>query len=237
MSERIVIGRRFNGPPQSAQGGYACGLVAGLVGGPAEVTLRRPPPLERPLAVRRLELGRVELRDGEDVVAEGVPSTVDLVVPEPIRPVDAEAAARGYPGFRAHAYPTCFACGPDRAVGDGLRIFPGPVAGQALMAAPWTPDPSWLDEDGCVRSEIVWAALDCPNGWATISLGDDVMERDVLLGRLAARIIRPMSGREPCVVMGWPITREKRKLSAGSAVFSADGELRAVARGLWIMRA
>ena len=39
-------------------------------------------------------------------------------------------------------------CGPDRAEGDGLRVFPGPVAGRGLWAAPWTPDPSVAGADG-----------------------------------------------------------------------------------------
>jgi hypothetical protein len=103
------------------------------------------------------------------------------------------------------------------------------------MAAPWTPDPSLLDEDDFVRSEIVWAALDCPNGWAATFLGDDAMERTILLGRLSARILHPTPGSERCVVMGWPIAREKRKLYAGSALFSERGDLRAVARGVWIV--
>jgi hypothetical protein len=54
------IERRYNGPAGSANGGYTCGLVARLVGGPcAEVTLRRPPPLGRPLRVGRKDGGRV----------------------------------------------------------------------------------------------------------------------------------------------------------------------------------
>ena len=32
MSEQVVIERRFNGPPESGNGGYVCGVVAGLVG-------------------------------------------------------------------------------------------------------------------------------------------------------------------------------------------------------------
>src|SRR5215213_4316915 len=49
----VVIERRFNGPPDSGHGGYSAGRAAALVDGPAEVTLRRPPPLETPLTVRR----------------------------------------------------------------------------------------------------------------------------------------------------------------------------------------
>ena len=49
--DEVVIARRFCGPPTSANGGYACGLVAGLLDGRARVTLRSPPPLDRPLQI------------------------------------------------------------------------------------------------------------------------------------------------------------------------------------------
>ena len=45
MTERrsITIPRRYRGPMHSANGGYAAGLLAREVDGPAEVTLRLPP--------------------------------------------------------------------------------------------------------------------------------------------------------------------------------------------------
>ena len=50
---RVLIPRRFNGPPASANGGYTCGLIARYVGGPAAVSLRSPPPLDTALALTR----------------------------------------------------------------------------------------------------------------------------------------------------------------------------------------
>ncbi|MGH2716864.1 MAG: hypothetical protein ACRDM7_23840, partial [Thermoleophilaceae bacterium] len=62
MPEPLTIPARFNGPPSSANGGYACGRVAELVGTEeVAVSLRLPPPLERPLEVVR-DGERVELR-------------------------------------------------------------------------------------------------------------------------------------------------------------------------------
>ena len=49
---RSLIPARFNGPPETAHGGYACAVAAQFLGWSAEVSLRRPPPLERPLEVR-----------------------------------------------------------------------------------------------------------------------------------------------------------------------------------------
>ena len=222
MTETITIPRRFNGPPESANGGYASGLVAGLLAGRAEVTLRSPPPLEKPLAVVRAD-EKVEVRDGETLVAVGVPAELELDVPEPVSLAEAESSRSRYAGFREHAYSTCFVCGPDRT--DGLGIYAGPVTGRKVVAAPWFPPP------GAVPPEVVWAALDCPSGWAV----DDFGREGVLLGRLAARILRPVEGGEPYVVLGWGTGGDGRKRYAGSAVFTAGGDLRAYARSTWIV--
>jgi hypothetical protein len=232
MSQQVIIDQRFHGPPESGHGGYVCGVVAGLVGGPAEVTLRRPPPLGRPLEVQRLEGGRVALRDGETVVVDGAPASVEIDVPEPVGFPDAEAASKSYLGFVQHAFPTCFGCGPQRAEGDGLRIFPGWIEGRNIVAAPWTPDSSLTDKDGAVRPEFVWAALDCPGAWALIR--DPSEGPPVVLGRLAAKLIAPVRGEERCVVIGWPLGEDGRKLYSGTALFSAEGELRAFARATWV---
>jgi hypothetical protein len=222
VRETITIPERFNGPPGSANGGYACGLVAALVDDDAEVTLRSPPPLATPLTVERAG-ARVAVRDGETLIAEAEPVLLELDVPSPVSLAEAEAARPRYAGFRHHAYATCFVCGPER--GDGLGIFAGPVEGSELVAAPWIPPA------GRVADEIVWAALDCPSGWAV----DEFSREGVLLGRLAARLVGSVVGGEPHVVVGWRIGEEGRKRYAGSAIFSADGELRAYARSTWLV--
>jgi len=232
MGEQAIIDQRFRGPPESGHGGYVCGVVAGLIGGPAEVTLRRPPPLGRPLEIQRLEGGRVALRDGETVIADGAPASVDIDVPEPVGFPDAEAASKSYLGFRQHAFPTCFGCGPQRAEGDGLRIFPGWIEGRNIVAAPWTPDASLTDEDGTVRLEFMWAALDDAGAWALIR--DPSEGPPVVLGRLAAKLLAPVRGGERCVIIGWPLGEEGRKLYAASALFSEGGQLRAFARATWV---
>src|SRR5262245_34104782 len=132
----VTIDPRFNGPPDSGHGGYVSGVVAGLLSGPARVRLHRPPPLGRRLTVRR-DGEEVALLDAEAVVASGTPSAVQVHVPSAVGFGDAEVASRAYPGFRDHVFPRCFACGPARAIGDGLRIFPGPVRGRDMVAAPW----------------------------------------------------------------------------------------------------
>lgn len=220
----MIVPRRYNGPPDSANGGYACGLVAALVGGVAEVTLRRPPPLERELETTvQLDGEAVEVYDGGTLIAEARRRELGLDVPPPVSVEDAEAASRRYSGFDHHAYPTCFTCGPQRD--DGLRIFAGPVEGRpGLVAAPWTPREP-------VAAEVVWAALDCPSGWAV----DDFQREGVLLGRMAARIVRLPRVAESHVVLGWRVDEDGRKRYAGSALLTRDGELLAVARSTWIV--
>lgn len=230
MPESLVIERRFRGPEGSGNGGYTCGLVASAAGfGVAEVTLRRPPPLDRRLVVVR-EDGRVSVRDGDALVAECVPTTVDVEPRGAVTLEEADRASEAYPGFRAHAFPTCFVCGPDRARGDGLRVFAGRTGHAEVAAAPWTPDESLADEDGVVRPEFVWAALDCPGA---IAVG--YPERgETVLGRFAVDVeSRPRVG-EPLVVVGWPLGEEGRKLYAGTALYDADGRLLARACATWI---
>jgi hypothetical protein len=47
------IDRRFCGPRGSGNGGYTAGRLGALIGDPAEITLRRPPPLETEMRVER----------------------------------------------------------------------------------------------------------------------------------------------------------------------------------------
>ena len=108
---------------------------------------------------------------------------------------------------------------------DGLRVYAGPVDGRpGLVASPWTPG-----ED--VGRELVWAALDCPSGWAV----DDFQREGVLLGRMAAEIDRLPTPGEPHVVVGWRVGEDGRKRYAGSALLTADGEVLARARSTWIV--
>ena len=146
--DEVVIARRFCGPPASANGGYACGLVAGLLDGRARVTLRSPPPLDRPLRVER-EARRASLWDDELLVAEGeLVGGASAAPPAPVGLEEACRAAERYEWRFDHPYPTCFVCGPGRAAGDGLRIFPGPVERAASCTrrrgapAPTSPGPT-----------------------------------------------------------------------------------------------
>jgi hypothetical protein len=230
-SERIMVRRRFRGPPESGHGGYTCGLIAALIDGPVEVTLRRPPPLDRELEVRCLDGGRVEVYDRETLIAEAAPATLEMPVPAPVSHDEAAAASEGYLGFQRHLFPSCFGCGPERAEGDGLRIFAGRVRGRDLVAAPWTPDGSLASGGGEIRPEFVWAALDDSGAWSLQSAQD---WQPIVLGRLAAVFLDRVRAGERCVVIGWPLGQEERKAYSGTALFGEDGSLRAYARATWV---
>ena len=156
MTDTLTIAARFNGPPGSANGGYTCGLVARRVDADAvEVTLRLPPPLERPLTAVH-DGARVELRDGDALVAEGQPSELLLEVPEPVELREIERAEEtGLARWTdRHPFPTCVVCGPERDEGDGLRVFPVELPGRnGLYGAHWRPDAALADDDGEVRQE------------------------------------------------------------------------------------
>lgn len=225
----LVIRTRFCGPPESGNGGYTCGLLAAGLQPPVEVTLRRPPPLDRELAVLRSPDG-LALMDGDATVAEARRVAFALEVPHcPGLGAATEAAAR-YHGLVEHAFPTCFVCGTGRAPGDGLRIFAGEVEGDGLVAAPWRPDSTLADGQGVVGSEFVWAAMDCPGAWAWLA----ELERPLVLGRLAAVIDAPVLAGRPHIVGGWRMGQDGRKHFSGTAIWAADGTVCARARSTWI---
>lgn len=221
MDEPIVIGRRFRGPLTSANGGYAAGVLAEHVAAPAvEVTLRLPPPLERPLRVRPSDAG-VLLLDGDAVVAEAQAEELAL---DPPRITRAEAGAGRLHHVRLgnEVFLECFSCGV-RPDGDGLAIHAGEVPGRnGVHATPW--------QAHDVSEPVVWAAIDCVGAYAVGAPG----RGDSVLGRMTARIERLPRDGEDCVVLGWPLGEEGRKLFAGTALLGADGEPCAVATQVWI---
>jgi hypothetical protein len=227
--ETVVIDRRFRGPPESGQGGYSCGLLARALTGAVEVRLRHPPPLERPLTLEPRDDDSLALCDGESMIAEARPTALELNVPSSVTIDDAQAAVAGYVGFTHHPFPMCFACGPHRGEGDGLRLFPGPIAGRDVVACPWRPGPDLADADGIVRPEIVWAALDCPTAFAC-----DLSGPPIVLARLRGRIDQPIPAGDPLVVTAWALGRGERKHHSACAISNAEGELLALSQALWI---
>ena len=220
IQPQLVVERRFRGPERSGNGGYTSGLLAGALGTVVTtVTLRRPPPLETPLDVRP-DGGGAWLLHGDALVATAAPGELTRPAPEPVPYDVAVNATESYGGFVKHPFPGCYTCGPDRDVGDGLRIFPGPVREDGV-AAPWVPTE--------VSRPTVWAALDCPGGWSF-----DLTGRPMVLGRMTAAITAVPAVGEECVVVGHAHGLDGRKGQTSSALYGSDGALLARAEQVWI---
>src|SRR3546814_19282065 len=124
MSDTITIEGRFCGPPGMGNGGYVCGKLAAYVDGPAEVTLRRPTPLDRPLAVVR-EAGLARIMDGDAVLAEARPASAEPMVVKPAAHAEAATDA-AVQAISEHPHPLTLSivCGAAR------RVWPRVAKGQ-----------------------------------------------------------------------------------------------------------
>ena len=163
-----------------------------------EVTLRAPTPIGRPLTLES-DGFVARLLDGEQVLVEAQPALASPLPPSPVGFAEAAIAETRFPAHD-HPFPGCFVCGHRRAVGDGLRIFPGAVPGRPdTVASWWTPPADLAGPDGTLPEEVVWAALDCPTGWAHYSPG-----AAALLGRLTAVIHGPVRADRTYLVVGQP---------------------------------
>jgi hypothetical protein len=233
----ILVARHYEGPPGTTNGGWACGLAAGLLTGPGtpsgtavEVTLRAPVPLETPVRGERSGdsafLVEPSGGPGTGVLAEARLLPGDeaaALAPPPAFVALDEARRAGAPDVRLRTpFPTCYVCG-DRA--GGLHIGVGPVAGDGRAAGVWVPPPS----DGDLPLRYVWAALDCPTGLVHLADGGKA-----LLGRLTVVAHRtPVTG-EPLVVVAAATGADRRKRFATAALYTSGGDLVANSVAVWI---
>lgn len=206
-------------------------LAAGGLGavGPdvpwVEVTLRSPPPLGQPIAIRVSDDAQQlsAQRDGT-LVAEAR----RLPGPAPgaarVEPVDirvAQDAEVTYLGLRTHPFPTCWVCGPSRPDHDGYDLRPGRLDDDRT-ACVWTVSDDGLGDGPSPRASAVWAALDCPGAWTALD-GSTAL----VLGRISAQVaaVPAVGGR--CVVMGRLLGTEGRKSFTATTVYATtdDGTL------------
>jgi hypothetical protein len=235
VGETVTLERRFQGFADGALGGYAAGVVASRIDGPAEANLRSLPLMERELELKESDDGSLGLWDGDTLVLEAHAGELDLDVPDSPRLEEAEAASRSpVHDHGPHLYPECFTCGPDRAAGDGLRLFMGQAPERpGILAAAWTPDPG-LTPARALPEEFIWAALDCPTIWAAWLTEDGDVRwpesgRFTVLARQRVEQHAPVPTGEPAIVTAWPISRDGRKHVTGAAIQTPDGML--LARG------
>lgn len=240
----LTVPERFRGPEGTANGGWLAGTLANaLTGGghdsPVEVTLHRPVPLETPLTVAHVG-NTVALCDGDRHLVEAIPVAETLTPPPFVPFIDAARAEAGFAGLSRHPIAGCFACGV-REPGDGLRIFPGPIAGTGLVAAGWRVPVNVTDEDGIVPDSMIWAVLDCVTGWVNFGDPEAAAEdqqqpvESALLGRLTGQVFRRVYPLGTYSVVARAAGREGRKLFGESAVYEVDGTLVAAAKATWII--
>ena len=225
----LALDTTMNGPRNKANGGFAAGTFADLVGGTATVTLHRPVPLDRPFGVAWTP-SSYAVMDGLQIVAS-VARSGPFVLEPPVRPsyAQAEDARRAHP-FRGvrHTLSDCVVCGPDRT--DGLRVTPGPLAGHpGVLAAPYDP-PASFSVDGHATHASVWGALDCVSYPAAL-LADG---RLALLGSLTVHRTREIAVGEPLVAVGWTLGSGTRSHQTASALLDEDGAVVASARAVWV---
>jgi hypothetical protein len=233
--DRLIIDPRYNGPNTTGNGGWVAGSLARLLGtGSVSVSLRAPAPLAVPLAIRRGDDGTVTLENHGTLIAEAELAPLELDVPKAPDPVEAEAA-----GIRAQKvnaqgangpYARCFSCGLAR--GDGLRILPGPVGNEGIVATIWTA-PLLANGGGELCVEATWAALDCSAGiaWMNRLAAGTV----IVTARMTVVVDQPLEVGQRYMVIGWPIAQDGRKLHAGTAIFDSTGKLQARSRQLWLI--
>lgn len=240
MTHALCIEARFAGPPGSGNGGYTAGRLAGFVGraaagdsgSPLTVTLRRPPPLDRPLTIS--EVGtRTTLCDSEVLIAEAESGAFVAEPPSNVVVKAARQAETAYAGRGKHPFPGCFVCGTDRRPGEGLLLTPR-LVGPGQTACVWRPDAA-LSAGGVgkrgdlVADEFVWAALDCPGGWTSV-----LAARPLVLGRMTASCRMAARVGEDYVVVGRLLGTSGRKTHTATALYDSGGQLLARAEHTWI---
>lgn len=224
----IIIAKRFNGPPQSGNGGIGAGRFADFLDGPHTIRISAPIPLDTPLSIVR-DGEKVFLLNGKQIIMAARPAELKLTAPSAPPLNVAREANNHLINFGADGETSCFVCGRNRGVGDGMRVWAGEAEGHHGALEAWILHQAFCDEDDLMRPEYMFGALDCPGG---ASLPEE--NRRVLLGEMTTVIHqRPRKGEE-LIIHAWHDHSDGRKHFAGTALYSADGTLLAQADTLWI---
>ncbi|MDP6345990.1 MAG: hypothetical protein QF491_20820 [Alphaproteobacteria bacterium] len=161
--EQIVIDPHFVGPPEITLGSYISGRMAAyLDSDTVTVTLRAPTPMGRPVGVDTDTPGEVRMYDGDTLLNEAVPGSLDIEIPEVIGLEEAKGASLRH--VIEMPFPDCFGCGSARTEDTGLHLRSGPVAGRNLVAVDWLPRAKAVGAGmgEPVPKAMIWAALECP---------------------------------------------------------------------------
>ena len=218
------IPARFNGPPGSANGGFACGLVAAeLDVASAEVSLRAPPPLEtgavgrarrrrRPGERRGDTRGRGPRRRG------GRRPAARAALPRRGLPGGARTGSSAGPPTTRFPPASCAEPNARTATGSRSSRWRSATAGTTRLRGR--------------RSSRAWCGRrsTAPPARPGANWGEGP---PIVLARLAVAIDAEPELGEPHVIVSWPLGRDGRKREAAAALFDADRRrARAIARAV-----
>ncbi|MFI9508454.1 PaaI family thioesterase [Nocardia sp. NPDC052566] len=230
----ISIPDYVHGFPDVAFGGYVAGLLAKRSGAPrVRVDFRAKVPVGEPIVLASPRSGAHTLTGADGtLLAEASPAVLRIDPPPVPSWADAHDAAAAQLPSGSRRVTDCYGCGTACAPGRGLLLHPCAAADRELTVAAWSPHPALAGADGQLPPEVVWAALDCPGGWAAITWQG--MRPGSVTAALTATQLRPVLAGAQYISYAWPIHREGRKFTVGVGLATASGELCALAEALWI---
>lgn len=240
VTDEFRIGRRFQGPTGSGQGGWTAHRFEASVGRPLQVSIRAPIPLETDLAVARESWDeaawRLGLPDGGPAgtpIMTGRPRGLLDVDTSPVS-IDAAAAARRTFGQLVgdHPVPGCFSCG---LLDDSMCVHAAPLGdGTDRYATDWTV-PSWALAVGGVDEGVLWAALDCAAAWYVCRSRE---RRTAFTVQFAVDVLAALEVGETYALVAWSGGADDdwdgRKRCAGSVAFDREGKCVARSTSFWV---
>ncbi|MGF1600122.1 MAG: hypothetical protein ACFCVK_24995 [Acidimicrobiales bacterium] len=236
-STTITVPDWAHGRPGVGQGGYSAACFQAAIGRPVVVSFRAPIPLETPLAVSPGEGGWMVTHDGTRIMdAEPLERLVEgFATTDPV-PIDVAAAGRAASEATVadgHDARSCFSCGLQDT---SMKVHAGPLPdGSGRSGTDWLPPPWVGDDDGVVAAAVVWAVMDCAQGFY---VGRRPFPRQAVTGRYAVEMAEPILVGRPYAVVAhdghWSGGWDGRKRGAAASVFAADGTIVARADSLWI---
>ena len=205
-----------------------------MVGGEvAQVSLRSPPPLGRPMAATHHGARPRRASTTEPVVAEGEPTDLIIDVPAPVGRRGGRRRRR--PGSTAwaasHPFPTCVVCGPDRERVTGFASFPGRCrAAPARTRRPGAPTQSSRTRTArAPRVRVGRARLPHQRPGSELRRGPAGGPRPP-----HARLGCPGSRQRAPLLLSWPLGMDGRKRHRACALFDDDGRMICASQALWI---
>ncbi len=231
LGEPIRVGRWFQGPTGSGQGGWTAHRLASRLSGPVTMAIRAPIPLDADLHVVGGE-GRWELIDEHGVTIMIADAWEPAFADTPAVTIAAAREARS--GFAdlitEHPVPFCFSCGTQH---DSMRVHAAPLP-DGRFASDWTV-PDWAATDGAVDTGTLWAALDCCAAWW---VGWSQEQRLAFTVQYAVEQTAPLEPGATYALVAWggdgASGWQGRKRHAASAAFDADGRCVARSVSLWV---